>query len=100
MKNYVAIASRPVFNDAAIVIYAVEYGVDDSILVGDVYGDTRKTPHFPVSATMFMVMLILCTMDGGSIYGTICALIIPINFSPVFSRVFRLKKPYSMNKKI
>ena len=45
MKNYVAIASRPVFNDAAIVIYAIEYGIDDSILVGDVYGDTRKTPH-------------------------------------------------------
>ena len=46
MKNYVTIASRPVFNDAAIAIYAVEYGVDDSVLVGDVYGDTRKTPHF------------------------------------------------------
>ena len=45
MKNYVAIASRPVFNDTAIVIYAVEYGVNDSILVGDVYGDTRKTPR-------------------------------------------------------
>ena len=46
MKNYVTIASRPVFNDSAIVIYAVEYGVDDSVFVGDVYGDTRKTPHF------------------------------------------------------
>ena len=46
MKNYAAIASRPVFNDAAIVIYAVEYGIDDAVLVGDVYGDTRKTPHF------------------------------------------------------
>ena len=46
LKNYVAIASRPVFNDAAIVIYAVEYGIEDAILVGDVYGDTRKTPHF------------------------------------------------------
>ena len=45
MKNYAAIASRPVFNDTAIVIYAVEYGVNDSILVGDVYGDTRKTPR-------------------------------------------------------
>ena len=45
MKNYVAIASRPVFNDTAIAIYAVEYGVNDSILVGDVYGDTRKTPR-------------------------------------------------------
>ena len=45
MKNYVAIASRPVFNDSAIVIYSVEYGVNDSILVGDVYGDTRKTPR-------------------------------------------------------
>ena len=45
MKNYVAIASRPVLNDTAIVIYAVEYGVNDSILVGDVYGDTRKTPR-------------------------------------------------------
>ena len=45
MKNYVAIASRPVFNYTAIVIYAVEYGVNDSILVGDVYGDTRKTPR-------------------------------------------------------
>ena len=45
MKNYVAIASRPVFNDTAIVIYSVEYGVNDSILVGDVYGDTRKTPR-------------------------------------------------------
>ena len=46
MKNYVTIASRPVFNDAAIAIYAVEYGVDDSVLVGDVYGDTSKIPHF------------------------------------------------------
>ena len=46
MKNYVAIASRPVFNDAAIVIYAIEYGIDDVVLVGDVYGDTRKIPHF------------------------------------------------------
>ena len=46
MKNYVAIASRPVFNDAAIVIYAVKYDIDDAVLVGDVYGDTRKTPHF------------------------------------------------------
>ena len=45
MKNYVAIASRPVFNDAAIVIYAVEYGIDDNVLMGDVYGDTRKTPR-------------------------------------------------------
>ena len=46
MKNYVAIASRPVFNDAAIVIYAVEYGIDGAVLVGDVYGDVRKAPHF------------------------------------------------------
>ena len=46
MKSDVAIASRTVFNDAAIIIYAIEYGVDDSVLVGDVYGDTRKTPHF------------------------------------------------------
>ena len=46
VKDYVAIASRPVFNDAAIVIYAIEYGIEDAILVGDVYGDTRKTPHF------------------------------------------------------
>ena len=46
MKNYVAIASRSVFNDAATVIYAIEYGIDDAVLVGDVYGDTRKTPHF------------------------------------------------------
>ena len=45
MKNYVAIASSPVFNDAAIVIYAIEYGIDDAVLVGDVYGDTRKTPR-------------------------------------------------------
>ena len=46
MKNYVAIASRPGFNDAAIVIYAVKYDIGDAVLVGDVYGDTRKTPHF------------------------------------------------------
>ena len=46
MKNYVAIASRPVFNDAAIVVYAIEYDIEDSVLVGDVYGDTRKTPRF------------------------------------------------------
>lgn len=46
MKNYVAIASRPVSNDSAIVIYAIEYSIDDSVLVGDVYGDTRKTPRF------------------------------------------------------
>ena len=46
VKNYVAIASRPVFNDAAIVIYAVEYNIDDAVLVGDVYGDVRRTPHF------------------------------------------------------
>ena len=46
MKNYVAIASRPVFNDSAIAIYSIEYGAEDSVLVGDVYGDTRKTPHF------------------------------------------------------
>ena len=46
MKNYVAIASRPVFNDSAIVIYAIEYGIYDVVLVGDVYGDTRKIPHF------------------------------------------------------
>ena len=45
MKNYAAIAFRPVFNDAAIVIYAIEYGINDAVLVGDVYGDTRKTPH-------------------------------------------------------
>ena len=45
MKNYVAIASRPVFNDAAIVIYAIEYGIDDAVLVGDVYGDNLKTPR-------------------------------------------------------
>ena len=45
MKNYDAIASRPVFNDAAIVIYDVEYNIDDAVLVGDVYGDTRKTPR-------------------------------------------------------
>ena len=36
MKNYVTIASRPVFNDAAIVIYAIECGIDDAVLVGDV----------------------------------------------------------------
>ena len=46
VKDYVAIASRPVSNDSAIVIYAVEYSIDDAVLVGDVYGDTRKTPHF------------------------------------------------------
>ena len=46
MKNYAAIASSPVFNDAAIVIYAIEYGINDAVLVGDVYGDTRKTPRF------------------------------------------------------
>ena len=45
MKNYAAIASRPVFNDAAIFIYAIKNGIDDAVLVGDVYGDTRKTPH-------------------------------------------------------
>ena len=45
MKNYIAIASRPVFNDSSIVIYAIEYGIDDVVLVGDVYGDTRKTPR-------------------------------------------------------
>ena len=45
MKNYAAIASRPVFNDAAIVIYAVQYGIDAAVLVGDVYGDTRKAPR-------------------------------------------------------
>ena len=46
LKNYVAIASRSASNDAAIVIYAVEYSIDDAVLVGDVYGDVRKTPHF------------------------------------------------------
>ena len=46
MRNYFAIASRPVFNDAAIVIYAIEYGIDDAVLAGDVYGNTRKIPHF------------------------------------------------------
>ena len=46
MKNYIAIASRPIFADAATVIYAVEYGIDDAVLVGDVCGDTRKIPHF------------------------------------------------------
>ena len=45
MKNYAAIASRPVFNDAAIVIYAIKYGIDDAVLVGDVYGDICKTPR-------------------------------------------------------
>ena len=45
MKNYITIASRPVSNDSATVIYAVEYGIDDAVLVGDVYGDTRKTPR-------------------------------------------------------
>ena len=56
-----------------------------------------KFPIFPASATMLMAMLILCTMDGGSIYETMYELITPLNFSPVFQRVFRLKKPYSMN---
>ena len=45
MKNYVAIASRPIFADAATVIYAIEYGTDDAVLVGDVCGDIRKVPH-------------------------------------------------------
>ena len=45
MKNYVAIASRPIFADAATVIYAVEYGIDDAVLVGDICGDIRKVPH-------------------------------------------------------
>lgn len=45
MKNYVAIASRPIFADAATVIYAVEYGIDDAVLVGDVCGSTRKVPR-------------------------------------------------------
>lgn len=45
MKNYVAIAFCPVFNDSAIVIYAIEYDIDDAVLVGDVCGDTRKTPR-------------------------------------------------------
>ena len=46
MKSYVAIASRPICNTAATVIYAVEYGIDDAVLVGDVCGDTRKVPRF------------------------------------------------------
>lgn len=45
MKNYVAIASRPIFADAATVIYAIEYGIDDAVLVGDVCGDIRKVPR-------------------------------------------------------
>lgn len=45
MKNYIAIASRSRFVDAATVIYAVEYGIDDAVLVGDVYGSTRKIPR-------------------------------------------------------
>ena len=45
MKNYVAIASRPIFADAATVIYAVEYGIDDAVLVGDVCGDICKVPR-------------------------------------------------------
>ena len=46
MKNYIAIASRPILADAATVIYAVEHDIDDAVLVGDVCGDTRKIPHF------------------------------------------------------
>ena len=46
MKNYVAIASRPIFADAATVIYAIEYGINDVVLVGDVCGDTCKVPRF------------------------------------------------------
>lgn len=46
MKNYVAIASRPMSNNSATVIYTIEYGINDAVLVGDVYGDTRKIPHF------------------------------------------------------
>lgn len=45
MKNYIAIASRSRFVDAATVIYAVKYGIDDAVLVGDVYGSTRKIPR-------------------------------------------------------
>ena len=45
MKNYIPIASRPIFADAATVIYSVEYGIDDAVLVGDVCGDTRKVPR-------------------------------------------------------
>lgn len=45
MKNYIAIASRPMFYDAATVIYAVEYGVNDAVLVGDVCGNTRCIPR-------------------------------------------------------
>ena len=45
MKNYVAIASRPIFADVATVIYAVEHDIDDAVLVGDVCGNTRKVPY-------------------------------------------------------
>lgn len=45
MKNYVPIASRLIFSNAATVIYAIEYGIDDAVLVGDVCGDNHKTPR-------------------------------------------------------
>ena len=46
MKNYIAIASRPLFYDAATVVYAVKHDLDDFILVGDVCGDIRKIPRW------------------------------------------------------
>lgn len=45
MKNYTAIASRPIFADAATVIYSAEHDIDDYVLVGDVCGEIRKIPH-------------------------------------------------------
>lgn len=45
MKNYVMIASKATSAFGGIAIYAVEYGINDAVLVGDELDGVRTTPR-------------------------------------------------------
>ena len=45
MKNYTMIASKATSAFGGIAIYAVEYGIDDAILVGDEVDGVRSVPR-------------------------------------------------------
>lgn len=46
MKNYIMIASKQTSAFGGIAIYAVEYGIDDAVLVGDEMDGVRSIPRF------------------------------------------------------
>ena len=45
MKNYVVIASKATSASGGIAIYAVKYGIDDAVLVGDELDGVKSVPR-------------------------------------------------------